>query len=406
MNYPRRLPGTQHFEQLRRDGDLYVDKTQYIEKLQSLGHVFFLSRPHRFGKSLFLSTLEAYFEGKKELFQGLYIAAHEEEIARNRNRTPWEASPVLYFSFNATDYRSPEALPYSLARQLRGWETVYGVTGEELAPDRRFAHLIEGLYRKEGKQVVILVDEYDKSLLRTLDNEALNEVNRSLLKAFYEVITQCDEYIRFAFLTGITKFSKTTLFSGVSNLIDLTLLDDYDAICGFTEEELTAYLSPEIEELAMAEKSTVKKMCATLKKIYGGFCFSRKGMRVYNPSSLFNALSGKATYYYWFETGTPSYLVDFLRRTRTPLPNLEEEEDIKIDGDLLEDFRYNDPDYIIHYLFYSGYLTIKKYLAKENLFILGFPNEEVRSGFLGGLLHYIRPDVSPMGLPIDLRIEF
>ena len=405
MNYPRRLlSNTQNFERLRRDGDLYVDKTQYIEKLQALGKVFFLSRPHRLGKSLFLSTLGAYFEGKKDLFEGLYIAAHEEEIARSYNRTPWEASPVLYFSLNATYYGAPEALTSSLTRQLREWETVYGVTGEALAPDRRFVYLIEELYRKEGKQVVILVDEYDKPLLNTMDNEALNEANCSLLKAFYEVMTQCDQYIRFAFLTGITKFSKTTLFSGVKNLIDITLLDDYDAICGFTEEEVTANLSPEIEELAMAEKSTVKKMCETLKKLYGGFCFSRKGMRVYNPFSLFNALSGKACYYYWFETGTPSYLVNFLKRTGTPLPNLEE--DIKIDGEVLEDFRYNDPAYVIHYLFYSGYLTIKKYLDKEHQFVLGFPNEEVRSGFLGGLLHYIRPDISPMGLPIDFRINF
>ncbi len=400
MNRSRRLPiSTQDFEKLRNAGDLYVDKTQYIEKLLSLGTVFFLSRPHRFGKSLFLSTLKAYFEGRKELFEGLYIAEREEEIARWERREPWEASPVLYFALNATNYSSAESLPSLLEQEVRRWETLYEVKGESLAPERRFANLIEELYRKEGKQVVVLIDEYDKPLLETVEDEALNEANRSLLKAFYEVIKQCDRYIRFAFLTGITKFSKTTLFSGVNNLIDITLLDDYDAICGFTEDELTAYLSPKIEKLAGAENTTVEETRARLKKEYDGYCFAEDGVRVYNPYSLLKVLATSKYKYYWFENATPSYLVKFLKRTGVSIQNLEE--DIKIDADILEDFRYNNPNYIIHYLFYSGYLTIKRYLCEENLFILGFPNDEVRSGFLQGLLYYTRPDVSSMGLLVD-----
>ena len=385
MDRPRRLPiSTQDFETLRNDGDVYVDKTQYIEKLFSLGRIFFLSRPHRFGKSLFLSTQKAYFEGKKELFDGLYIAAHEDEIARRQKREPWEASPVLYFALNATNYNSPESLPSLLEQQIKKWESRYEVKGESLAPERRFANLIEELYRKEGKQVVILIDEYDKPLLETVEDEALNEANRSQLKAFYEVIKQCDEYIRFAFLTGITKFSKTTLFSGVNNLIDITLLDNYDAICGFTEEELTTYLFQKIEKLAEAEKTTVEETRARLKKEYDGYCFAEDGVRVYNPYSLLKVLATSKYKYYWFENATPSYLVRYLRRMEIFMPDLEDE--LLLDSESLQDFRYNNADSVIPLLFQSGYLTIRKYLAEEQIYQLGYPNEEVRFGFLQELL--------------------
>ena len=385
MNTLQRLPiSTQSFKQLRNDGDLYVDKTQYIEKLFSLGRIFFLSRPHRFGKSLFLSTLKAYFEGQKELFEGLYIAEREEEIARGQRREPWEESPVLYFDFNARDYVNQDALPNRLLKQLKKLEKKYQVVGEGDVPEERFIYLIETIYETIGKQVVILVDEYDKPLLETVENKALNEANRSLLKAFYEVIKQCDEYIRFAFLTGITKFSKTTLFSGVNNLIDITLLDDYDAICGFTEEELSAYLSPQIEKLAEAENSTVEETRATLKKKYDGYCFSRKGGRVYNPFSLLRVLANSEYDYYWFESATPSYLVHYLKRMWIFVPDLDQ--DVKIGAQVVQDFRYNDHDAIIPLLFQSGYLTIKNTIAKATIFQLGYPNEEVRFGFLHELL--------------------
>ena len=385
MNSSRRLPiSTQDFEKLRNAGDLYVDKTQYIEKLLSLGTVFFLSRPHRFGKSLFLSTLKAYFEGRKELFEGLYIAEREEEIARWERREAWEESPVLYFDLNARDYVNQDALPNRLLKQLKKLEKKYQVVGEGDVPEERFIYLIETIYETIGKQVVILVDEYDKPLLETVEDEALNEANRSQLKAFYEVLKNCDRYIRFAFLTGITKFSKTTLFSGVNNLIDITLLDDYNAICGFTEDELTAYLSQKIEKLARAENTTVEETRATLKKKYDGYCFSRKGGRVYNPFSLLRVLANSEYDYYWFENATPSYLVRYLRRTQIFMPDLEEE--LLLDAGSLQDFRYNDEDSVIPLLFQSGYLTIKKYLAEEQIFQLGYPNEEVRFGFLQELL--------------------
>ena len=385
MDLPRRLPiSTQSFKQLRNDGDLYVDKTQYIEKLFSLGRIFFLSRPHRFGKSLFLSTLKAYFEGRKDLFEGLYIAEREEEIARRQRRAPWEASPVLYLELNAEDYSTPEALENCLDTHLSAWEALYGSDGVAKTLSGRFRIVVQRAYEKMGKQVVILIDEYDKPLLETVVDEALNEANRSLLKAFYEVLKQCDEYIRFAFLTGITKFSKTTLFSGVNNLKDITLDNDYDAICGFTEEELTANFSPEIEKLAEAENTTVEATRARLKKEYDGYCFSRKGGRVYNPFSLLRVLANCEYDYYWFENATPSYLVHYLQRMRIFFPDLDQ--DVKIGAQVVQDFRYNDHDAIIPLLFQSGYLTIKKTIAKATIFQLGYPNEEVRFGFLHELL--------------------
>ena len=385
MDLPRRLPiSTQSFKKLRNAGDLYVDKTQYIEKLFSLGTVFFLSRPHRFGKSLFLSTLKAYFEGRKELFEGLYIAEREEEIARRQRRAPWEASPVLYLELNAEDYSTPEALENCLDTHLSAWEALYGSDGVAKTLSGRFRIVVQRAYEKMGKQVVILIDEYDKPLLETVVDEALNEANRSLLKAFYEVLKQCDEYIRFAFLTGITKFSKTTLFSGVNNLKDITLDNDYDAICGFTEEELTANFSPEIEKLAEAENTTVEATRARLKKEYDGYCFSRKGGRVYNPFSLLRVLANSEYDYYWFETATPSYLVNYLKRAQIFMPDLEDE--LLLDSSSLQDFRYNDDDSVIPLLFQSGYLTIRKYLAEEQIYQLGYPNEEVRFGFLQELL--------------------
>lgn len=385
MSVPRRLPiGTQIFEQLRNDGDRYVDKTQYIDRLSRLGRVFFLSRPHRFGKSLFLSTLRAYFEGKKELFDGLYIAQHEEEIAARQKREPWEALPVLYFDFNAKDYIDCNTLRNRIGEQLRDFERLYEIEREAEDPEDRFIHLIKTIYRERNKQVVILVDEYDKPLLETVNDEPLNAANRSLLKAFYEVIKQCDGYIRFAFLTGITKFSKTTLFSGVNNLKDITLLDDYAAICGFTEEELTLYFTPEIEKLAEAEKSSVAKVRETLKKKYDGYCFCRKGTTVYNPFSLLNVLADSTYNYYWFENATPSYLVNYLKRTRVFIPELDN--DVKIGAQVVQDFRYSDKDSVIPLLFQSGYLTIKKTIAKATIFQLGYPNEEVRFGFLHELL--------------------
>ena len=380
----RRLPiSTQSFEKLRKQGDLYVDKTQYIEKLFSLGNVFFLSRPHRFGKSLFLSMLKAYFEGKKELFAGLYIAEREEEIARQQNREPWEESPVFYIELNAEKFSSLEVVENCLDAHLAVWEARYGSDGVSKTLAGRFWNVIRRAYEQTKQQVVILVDEYDKPLLETVNDEELNFEIRALLKAFYEVLKKCDSYIRFAFLTGITKFSKTTLFSGVNNLKDITLLDNYDAICGFTEQELTEYFTPEIELLAEAQKSSVKVTRATLKKKYDGYSFSYSGEKVYNPFSLLNVFADKLYNYYWFESATPTYVVNYIVRNQYDVPNLEK--GVEVDVDDVQNFRYGERS-TVSLLFQSGYLTIKKFFPQMRTFLLGFPNEEVRYGFMKSLL--------------------
>ena len=384
MDTLRNLPlYFQDFEDLRRKNYLYVDKTQYLAQLVTRYKDFFLSRPHRFGKSLFLSTLRAYFEGKKELFKGLYIEQAEEAIARQQNREPWMVSPVFYLELNAEYFSSLEALENCLETHLAAWEKNYGSNGVAKTPAGRFRAVIERAYLQEGKQVVILIDEYDKPLLETVDDEALNKEIRSLLKAFYEVLKQCDRYIRFAFLTGITKFSKTTLFSGVNNLIDITLEDDYAGICGFTEAELDLF-APEIELLAEKQKSSVEKTRARLRKEYDGYCFAEEGEHVYNPYSLLKVLATSKFKYYWFESATPSYLVNYLKQTNLFIPDLDK--DLTIGVNAIQDFRYNDNESIVPLLFQSGYLTIKGYLSQANLFRLGYPNQEVRFGFLEELL--------------------
>ncbi len=384
MNEPRQLPiDTQTFDLLRKTGSLYVDKTLYIERLLALGRIFFLSRPHRFGKSLFLSTLQAYFEGRKELFEGLYIAEHEEEIARRQKREPWVTSPVFYLELNAESFTNPDDLANCLNTYLISWESRYGSDGVAKSLSGRFKEVVKRAYEEEQKPVVILIDEYDKPLLETLENEELNEKNRKILRAFYEVLKHCDAYIRFAFLTGITKFSKTTIFSSVNNLKDITLLDDYDAICGFTEEELSQYFIPEIQRLAEAQETSVEETRETLRKKYDGYRFSEKSQNVYNPFSLLNVLSDRKYGNYWFENATPNYVVQYIKQNSYPIPKLEN--GVAIYADDVQDFRYGLRE-TIPLLFQSGYLTIKQYHKEDNSFILGFPNEEVHSSFLKSLL--------------------
>ena len=388
MNTIRKLPlGFQDFEDLRRRNNLYVDKTPYLAKLVSRYKAFLLCRPHRFGKSLFLSTLRAYFEGKKELFAGLYIEQAEATIARQQNREPWEKHPVLHLELNAEYFSSLAVLENCLATHLAKWEKKYGEDGVAVTPAGRFRAVVQRAYEQTGKQVVILIDEYDKPLLETVLDEALNEAIRSQLKAFFEVLKQCDRYICFALLTGVTKFSKINLFSGANQLMDISLSDEYAAICGFTEQELKQHLTPEIESLAAAQKSSVEKTLETLKKKYDGYCFASSGEHVYNPFSLLNVLANSTYGYYWFETATPTYLVNYIKRKQEFIPEFDK--DLSIGVNAVQDFRYNDDDAIVPLLFQSGYLTIKKYLTSANLLRLGYPNEEVRFGFLEELIpHY------------------
>nr|WP_303934050.1 ATP-binding protein [Treponema denticola] len=380
----RKMPiGIQSFEDLRVKDFLYVDKTSYIAELASANKVFFLSRPRRFGKSLFLSTLKAYFLGQKELFKGLAIEAFEE--GEKSRREIWQKYPVFLLDLNASKYETREDLEALLNNRLCIWEETYGSRPSETAFPERFMGIISRAHEKTGKQAVILIDEYDKPLLQTMwDNEAVNEAYRSILKGFYGIIKSCDEHIRFAFLTGVTKFSKVSIFSDLNNLRDISLEKNYSGICGITETELKQVFKPEIDALAEERKLNYEETLAQLKKKYDGYLFHPKGENIYNPFSLLNAFTKKEIGSYWFSTGTPTFLVRTLEKQkeiciRDILENAEMSENA------LQDYRpdMNNP---IPILFQSGYLTLKDYDERMSLYKLGFPNDEVKYGFLDNLV--------------------
>ena len=385
MSLPRKLPiGIQSFEKLRRDEYLYIDKTPFIWKLVQTSSPYFLSRPRRFGKSLFLSTLAAYFRGQKELFKGLYLEKAEEEQAAQENRIAWQTYPVLYLDFNTKNYTDEQALVDILNLHLDEWEAHYSIPKTSAAPEDRFRLLTAALFKQTGKQVVILVDEYDKPLLQTMGvNEALNEQYRNELKAFYSVIKTCDEYIRFAFLTGVTKFSKISIFSDLNNLKDISLHETYAGICGITQKELEDNFEPEIQALAERQGLDYPQAIAALKQWYDGYLFHPAGEGMYNPFSLLNAFDYKEIKSFWFSTGTPTFLVNYLKEAHYFIPDLEE--NVELDESGLQTYRAVAQD-ALPILFQSGYLTIKEYIKEAQMYRLGFPNDEVRYGFLKNLL--------------------
>ena len=385
MNFPRKLPvGIQSFEKLRRDGYLYVDKTAFVRQLIQSSNPYFLSRPRRFGKSLFLSTLEAYFLGQKELFKGLYLEKAEEEQAEFEQRAAWEAYPVLYLDFNTGNYTESDELGMNLNSHLCKWEKLYGVEPSEQNFALRFAGVITRACQQTGKQVVILVDEYDKPLLQTMGvNETLNEQYRNTLKAFYSVIKTCDQYIRFAFLTGVTKFSKISIFSDLNNLRDISMEKQYAGICGITQAELEANFQPEIQALASEQDLTYQQTLAELKQWYDGYLFHPAGEGMYNPYSVLSALAKREIKSYWFSTGTPTFLVNYLKEAHYFIPDLDGNVELNESG--LETYRAVTEN-ALPILFQSGYLTIIGYIKEARLYKLGFPNDEVRYGFLENLL--------------------
>ena len=385
MTITRKLPiGVQSFKVLRNDRYLYVDKTEYLWRLAQSGRVYFLSRPRRFGKSLFLSTLAAYFLGQKELFKGLYVEQAEEAQATQDGRAAWETYPILYLDFNTGQYELSDALDESLRYFLTIEEKKYNLQNNDLSHAKRFTSLIQAAYEQTGKQVVILVDEYDKPMLQTMGvNEALNEQYRNMLKAFYSVIKTCDQYIRFAFLTGVTKFSKVSIFSDLNNLRDISLEKQYAGICGITEAELKHNFQQEIQSLADEQNLSYDQTFASLKQWYDGYCFYPGSDGMYNPFSLLNAFVKQRFGSYWFGTGTPTFLVNYLKEAHYFIPDLDG--NIELDEDGLQTYRAvaQEPFPI---LFQAGYLTIKEYVKDLRLYRLGFPNNEVRYGFLHNLL--------------------
>ncbi len=370
--------GVQDFKSLIEDGFLYIDKTDIIYKLVNDGRNAFLSRPRRFGKSLLCSTLRYYFQGEKELFKGLRIYDLEKD---------WTKHPVLYFCMNTGEYSSLEMVRSTLSCCLDEYEAIYGknIAEENLA--NRFFGIIKRAYEQTGQKVVVLIDEYDKPLLETLDNKELNEQTRKVLKSFYGVLKAADVYIRFIFLTGVTKFSKVSVFSDLNNLADISFQNDYATICGITEEELLNGFDDEIEALAAAEEMSKDEMIAELKHQYDGYHFSSQFVDIYNPFSVLSAFKANEIGDYWFATGTPTYLTRMIKNGNYDLHTIPGvESSVSRLGDISEP----EKD-IVPILFQSGYLTLKAYDRKFKTYTLDFPNGEVRNGFLYNLLPQYTP---------------
>ena len=360
--------GIQNFEKLRRDGYWYVDKTEQMYRLVTTGSYYFLSRPRRFGKSLLISTLEAYFQGKKELFEGLAVHGLEKE---------WLEYPILHLDLNTRKYDTPEALEQELSKHLEQWEKEYGDEYSGRAVEERFYHIIRMAYEKTGRRVVILVDEYDKPMLQAIGDDVLQDRYRSTLKAFYGALKSQDGYIKFAFLTGVTKFGKVSVFSDLNNLMDISRDERYTDICGISEKELLDNFSEDIQELAGANGQTYEQACAQLKEDYDGYHFCPDSIGIYNPFSLLNTFKSRRYGSYWFETGTPTYLVELLKKNRC---DLKETFGIEADDGMLDNIFIDDNP--VPVLYQSGYLTIVGHGSLPGTYRLGFPDLEVERNFV------------------------
>lgn len=370
----RRYPiGIQDFEQLRNNKYIYVDKTALIYQLVSTNTVYFLSRPRRFGKSLLISTLEAYFLGKKELFNGLDMEQLEKD---------WTVYPVLHIDFSGSKYMEAESLRASINVQLLLWENIYGRQEGEDTFSLRLEGIIRRAYEQTGQQVVVLVDEYDAPMLDSNNNHELQHEIRGIMRDFFSPLKKSGKYLRFLFLTGISKFSQMSIFSELNNLQNVSMSDNYSTICGITEQELLTQMKIDVEQMAQANDETYEEACAHLKKQYDGYHFSKSCVDVYNPFSLINAFAQKSYENYWFSTGTPTFLIELLQQMNFDIRLLDRMDAKPEDFDKATDC-LTDP---IPVLYQSGYLTIKGYDPDFQLYTLAYPNKEVRKGFIESLM--------------------
>lgn len=381
MKYPI---GIQNFEKIRKEKYVYVDKTALIYKLASEGSYYFLSRPRRFGKSLLISTMSAYFNGRKELFKGLAMENLEKD---------WVSYPILHLDLNTGKYDSVDSLYHVLDDFLAKLEAVYGTFHSEATLELRWKGLIERVANKEGQRVVILVDEYDKPMLQAINDDKLQENFRNTLKAFYSVLKTQDQYIKFAFLTGVTKFGKVSVFSDLNNLVDISMDERYQDICGISEKEIHEYFEDGILRLSERYHSSYDDTCVQMRKRYDGYHFVENGIGIYNPFSLLNTFSTGKYGSYWFETGTPTFLVSLLQRDHFYLADLTEQQ---VTADFLNSIDSIDRS-PIPIMYQSGYLTIKDYDEEFKFYTLGFPNEEVEEGFINFLLPFYTHTASGEG---------
>ena len=381
--------GIQNFEKIRKDGYFYIDKTALVYQLAKTGCYYFLNRPRRFGKSLLISTLEAYFQGKQELFEGLAIDKLEKD---------WIKYPILHLDLNIGKYDAPESLNQILNDHLTHWEELYGSRPSEVSLALRFAGIIERACKQAGQRVVILVDEYDKPMLQAIGNEELQKKFRDTLKPFYGALKTMDGCIKFAFLTGVTKFGKVSVFSDLNNLDDISMRKDYVEICGVSDQEIHENLETELHEFADARGITYDRLCTELKDCYDGYHFTHNSIGIYNPFSLLNAFKYKEFGSYWFETGTPTYLVKLLKKHHYDLERMAHEE---TDAQVLNsiDSESTNP---IPVIYQSGYLTIKGYDERFGIYRLGFPNREVEEGFIRFLLPFYA-NVNKVESPFEVQ---
>lgn len=369
MKYPI---GIQSFDRIIEDGFVYVDKTDMVYSLVKEGSIYFLSRPRRFGKSLLVSTLKNYFLGRKEFFRGLKIDALEKD---------WKVYPVFHIDFNGSNFMKPGILENRINSYISDWEKEYSLDSGDIEADlgNRFLKVLKAAYERSGLRAVVLVDEYDKPILDVLDyDKNLEEEHRNILKGFYSTFKGADEYLQFVFLTGVTKFSQVSVFSGFNQPKDISMHAKYETLCGISQEELENYFREPIEQMADEYSCSYDEMMNMLKSQYDGYHFSDRMTDVYNPFSLLNAFDAGRIYDYWFKSGTPTYLIRLLSHSDE---NMNE-----ITG------KYYSPEEFIDYkanveqplpmIYQSGYLTIKNFDLEEMTFLLDFPNNEVKRGFL------------------------
>ena len=386
MKYPI---GIQSFDQIINNGYVYVDKTDLIYRLVTEGKIYFLGRPRRFGKSLLVSTLEHYFLGHKELFKGLKIDSLEQE---------WLEYPVFHIDFNGSDFMKAGTLEEVLEGTVSAWERKYGKSPDFTDVGKRFAYVLKCAHEKTGRRCAVLIDEYDKPMLDVLDSGRevivdgnripLEERNREVLRAFYSVFKAADADLQFVLLTGVTKFSQITVFSGFNQLKDISMDKRYDTLCGITQEELEHYFVESIAELAGEYRCDVLEIKEMLKSRYDGYHFSTRMVDVYNPFSLLNVFDSMRMADYWFKSGTPTYLVRLLARTRE---NLDELTGRYYREEMFVDYKAT-AEMPLPMIYQSGYLTIKDYNMRRNTFLLDFPNGEVKEGFLTAVASdYLKP---------------
>ena len=369
MKYPI---GIQSFDQIIEDGYVYIDKTDLVYRLATEGKIYFLSRPRRFGKSLLVSTLKNYFLGRKELFKGLKIDALEKD---------WKVYPVFHIDFNGSNFTKQGILENRIGSYISDWEKLYSLESKEIATDlgNRFIRVLRAAHEQSGRRAVVLVDEYDKPVLDVLDvDKNLEEEHRNILKSFYSVFKGADEHLQFVFLTGVTKSSQVSVFSGFNQPLDISMHSKYETLCGISQEELNTAFREPIEEMAAVYRCSHDEMMAQLKAQYDGYHFSDIMTDIYNPFSLLNAFESQRISDFWFKSGTPTYLIRLLSHTDE---NMNEITGKYYTAEEFIDYKANI-EQPLPMIYQSGYLTIKDFDFRRNAFLLDYPNNEVKKGFL------------------------